>query len=160
VFALSRILDQLTWPIATSKGWTDWQKYPKNWQSIRKQQPEPLENKTCHAFPGKGVRLQSALPRAKGFNSTQIRARRPGPTVREWHTCPLLEHWPTLQPLPISQSGGCTLLRCSFPAVLQTVWEWHWHVPTVTRTAWTWTLANLNSPAAAYFSIGWLYVAT
>ncbi len=65
----------------TSKGRTDWQKYPKNRQSIRDQLPEPLRNKTCHAFPGKGVRLQSALPLifeplfnllfcAKGFNST------------------------------------------------------------------------------------------
>ena len=89
VFALSRILDQLTRPIANSKGLTDWQKYPKNRQSIRKQQPEPLENKTCHAFPGNGVRLQSALPlnfgqlfnllfSAKGFNSTQSVPDGPG----------------------------------------------------------------------------------
>ncbi len=42
VFALSRILDQLTRPIATSKGRMDWQKYPKHRLSIRKQQPEPL----------------------------------------------------------------------------------------------------------------------
>ncbi len=57
---------------------------------------------------------------------TQIRARRPGPTVREWHV-PTVTAWTwtwhlptwTLQPLPISHSGGCTSPRCSFPAVLQ-----------------------------------------
>ena len=80
MFALSRILDQLTRLIAKSKGRADWQKYPKNRQSIRNQQPETLESKTCHAFPGKGVRLKSALLLnfvqpfrflfcAKGFNS-------------------------------------------------------------------------------------------
>ena len=80
MFALSRILDQLTQLIAKSKGRADWQKYPKNRQSIWKQQPETLGSKTCHAFPGKGVRLKSALLLnfvqpfrflfcAKGFNS-------------------------------------------------------------------------------------------
>ena len=62
VFALSRILDQLTLfvrPFDVTIGQVDWQKYPKNQQSIRKQQPKPLEleSKTCHAFPGKRVRL-------------------------------------------------------------------------------------------------------
>ncbi len=57
---------------------------------------------------------------------TQIRrrARGPGPTVREWHAWPQwlleLEHWPTwtLQPLPISQLGGCTSPHSSSPAML------------------------------------------
>ena len=125
MFALSRILDQLTRLIATSKGRTDWQKYPKNRQSIRKQQPETLESKTCHAFPGKGVRLKSALLRnfeqlfnflfcAKGFNSPPA------------HSNPSQAAW--------AYGSGVTRL------------------PTARTLA--------NSPAAAYFSIGQLYVAT
>ena len=118
VFALSRILDQLTRLIAKSKGRADWQKYPKNRQSIRKQQPETLESKTCHAFPGKGVRLRSALLLnfvqpfrflfcAKGFNSppahsnpSQPQPGGPGPRFGSDTA-----HWPMIQLRPISQSG-------------------------------------------------------
>jgi hypothetical protein len=31
VIVLTRILNQLMWEMATSKGWMDWQKYPKTW---------------------------------------------------------------------------------------------------------------------------------
>ncbi len=72
----------ISWLDQLQQGRTDWQKYPKNRQSIRQQQPEPLENKMCHAFPEKGVRLESVLLLtleqpfsflfcAKGFNSPQ-----------------------------------------------------------------------------------------
>ncbi len=58
---MSRILDQLTQLIATSKERTDWRKCPKNWQTIRKQQPETLESKKCHAFPVKSHQTQVCI---------------------------------------------------------------------------------------------------
>ncbi len=62
----------------------------------------------------------------------------------------VLEHWPTLQPLPISQSGGCTSPRCSFPAVLQSQAGPGYHkIQMAARpgTAWLeWTVAQGRRP--------------
>ena len=128
MFALSRILDQLTQLIAKSKGRADWQKYPKNRQSIRNQQPETLESKTCHAFPGKGVRLKSALLLnfvqpfrflfcAKGFNSPPAHSN-PSQAARAHGSG-------VTQPTGQCSSRGLflnrALLHCSFQAVLHCV---------------------------------------
>ncbi len=65
--------------IATSNGWTDWQKYPKNRKAIRIQYSKTMESKTCSAFPVMGdipwsaflqslKQLFNFLFCAKGFN--------------------------------------------------------------------------------------------
>ncbi len=136
MLALCRILDQLARLIAKSKGRADWQKYPKNRQSIRKQQPETLESKTCHAFPGKGVRPRSALQlnfvqpfspsilrslceRFK-FPTGPLKSEPGGPGPRFGSDT---AHWPMLQPLPISQSGTASLQLPSSASLCQSrVW--------------------------------------
>jgi len=42
--------------IATCHWFMDWQKYPKSRTSIRIRQPETLDSKACHTFPGMGGR--------------------------------------------------------------------------------------------------------
>ena len=128
MFALSKIHDQLTRLIAKSKGRADWQKYPKNRQSIRNQQPETLESKTCHAFPGKGVRLKSALLLnfvqpfrflfcAKGFNSPPAHSN-PSQAARA-HCSGVTQ--PTGQCSSRGLFLNQALLHCSFQAVLHCV---------------------------------------
>ena len=46
-----RIRYPLMWKIAVSNRFMDLQKYPRNRQSKRKQQPEALDSKICYTFP-------------------------------------------------------------------------------------------------------------
>ena len=64
--------------IATSKGFMEWQNYPRNRKSIRIRQPETLDSKRCPTVPGMGgcifsIFLHTSLYlfkfcSAKGFN--------------------------------------------------------------------------------------------